>query len=418
MKAKVIKSEISGRIAAPASKSAVQRYIAGALLASGKSEINSVTMCNDTEAAIGIARSLGAKIRFSEGILFVEGGFNPVHNTIFCGESGLSARMFTPIAAIHDNEINITGQGSILKRPFDMAEKPLKSLGVRVSSHDGFLPLTVKGPLRGGEVHADGSISSQFITGLLMALPVTTPDSIIHAEKLTSKPYIDLTLKILEEFGIRIENLGYQSFMIRGGQEYRPGSFAAEGDWSGAAFLLVMGAIAGHVEVTGLDLNSPQADRAILDALTSCGAGIDIKGGSIHVSAGQLKGFGFNVSDCPDLAPPLTVLAAACMGKSVIMGTERLAAKESDRGAALEKTMNAIGASVKNYGNYIEIEGGKMLKGGTSVSFNDHRIAMALAISSLLCENAVVIENMECINKSYPGFISDFSKLGGKISLI
>jgi 3-phosphoshikimate 1-carboxyvinyltransferase len=418
MNAIVTKSEIGGRIAAPASKSAVQRYIAGALLARGKSEINSVSMCNDAEAAIGIARSLGANVALSETTLYVEGGFNPAGNTIFCGESGLSARMFTPIASLHDKEITLTGQGSILKRPFDMAEKPLKSLGVNVISRNGFLPLAVTGPLTGGEVHADGSVSSQFITGLLMALPVTEPGSVINVDNLTSKPYINLTLKILEEFGIEIENRGYRSFIIRGGQEYRPGKFTAEGDWSGAAFLLVMGAVAGHVHVTGLDLFSPQADKAVLKALTSCGAKVETRSDGIHVSSGQLKGFDFDVTDCPDLAPPLTVLAAACKGKSVLRGTERLSAKESDRGAALEKTMNDIGASVRNHGKYIEIDGGKPLKGGTSGSFNDHRIAMALATSSLLCENAVVIENMECINKSYPGFVNDFTKLGGKISLI
>lgn len=417
MKAEVYRSEINGQVTAHASKSALQRYIAGALLADGNSRINSVTLCDDAEAAIEIARALGADISLSGNLINVNGGFRPLSDQIFCGESGLSARMFTPIAALHDNEITINGRGSILKRPFEMTEKPLQALGAIVVSEGGYLPLKVTGPLHGGEVIADGSVSSQFITGLLMALPVVRPDSLVVVENLVSKPYIELTLKIQQEFGIETGNEDFRRFSIRGGQKYRPGNFTVEGDWSGAAFLMVMGAISGEVVVTGLNINSMQADRAIIKALSLAGADVFISDKGVKVSRGGLNSFEFDISDCPDLAPPLTVLAAACRGKTVIRGAGRLAAKESDRGMSLEKSMREIGARVVNHGHFLEIEGGEPLKGGTAGAFNDHRIAMALAASAILCESPVIIEGMECINKSYPGFVDDYRSLGGRIKL-
>jgi 3-phosphoshikimate 1-carboxyvinyltransferase len=296
-----------------------------------------------------------------------------------------------------------------------MVERPLAELGATVVSNKGYLPIDIRGPLKGGEVTADGSVSSQFITGLLMALPVTGEDSRIYVENLVSKPYIDLTLSILHEFGIEIMNDNYSIFSMKGGQKYVPGIFTAEGDWSGGAFLLVMGAIGGEVEITGLKKESTQADKAVVNALKRAGAEVRLNENNIIVGRRELKGFEFDVSECPDLAPPLTVLAMACKGRSVINGTERLAAKESDRGKALEQTLNSIGGFVTNFGDRIEVEGGRKLKGGLAHSHNDHRIAMALSVSALLSGSEVVVEGMECINKSYPGFIDDFNSLGGNI---
>jgi 3-phosphoshikimate 1-carboxyvinyltransferase len=326
--------------------------------------------------------------------------------------------MFTPIASIHSGEISINGEGSILNRPFEMVQAPLGALGVIVTTQNGYLPITVQGPLRGGRVTADGSLSSQFITGLLMALPYVESDSILEVRNLVSRPYVDLTLKILDEFGVHVVNNNYSQFEIKGGQEYIAGNFSVEGDWSGAAFLLVIGAIAGQVTVTGLDLKSPQADKAVLDALKTAGAEIIESGDQITVSRGGLRAFEFDLSDCPDLAPPLTVLALACRGKTVLKGAKRLAAKESNRGIALEETMNIIGGRVKNYGSSVEIEGGDELQGGSASSFNDHRIAMALASAALLCKTPVRITGMECINKSYPGFMDDYISIGGNIKNI
>jgi len=418
MKAEVTASSVRGTVNAPSSKSAMQRYIAGALLTKGVTTISSATFCDDTLAAISIAETLGAKTTIKDDIIEISGGFNPSGNKIFCGESGLSARMFTPIAALHDRPVVLDGKGSILKRPFDMVEQPLRALGVEVTSTKGFLPLTIRGPLTGGEITADGSVSSQFITGLIMSLPMAGKDSRLFVKNLVSRPYIDLTIKILQQFGIAIDNDDYTVFNVKGNQQYKSCSFIAEGDWSGAAFLLIMGAIAGEVTVTGLDQYSTQADRAITWALSLAGADLKPWADRISVKGGKLNSFEFDISHCPDLAPPLTVLAMACKGRTVIKGAERLVAKESNRGVTLEETMRSIGGRVTFTGNTIEIEGGVAITGGTAQSHNDHRIAMALACAGLLSEKPVYIEGMECINKSYPGFTADFIKLGGNLKMI
>jgi 3-phosphoshikimate 1-carboxyvinyltransferase len=299
-----------------------------------------------------------------------------------------------------------------------MVEVPLAALGVKVTSNNGFLPLRIRGPLKGGDVTADGSVSSQFITGLLMALPVAPENSRIFVKNLVSRPYIDLTISILNEFGISIKNDDYKMFSVEGGQKFKPGKFRCEGDWSGAAFLLVMGAIGGRVEVNGLITASTQADKAILEALKLAGARLTTGTNCVIVEGGDLTGFDFDISNCPDLAPPLTVLALACRGRSVLSGADRLSAKESDRGKTLEETMVKVGGSVKNNKTSIEINGGVKLSGGTADSHNDHRIAMALAVSALLSDSPVTIKGMECINKSYPGFIKDFNSIGGKLEIL
>ncbi|MBP8959690.1 MAG: 3-phosphoshikimate 1-carboxyvinyltransferase [Bacteroidales bacterium] len=410
--------EVKGKIRAPSSKSAAQRYIAGALLADGISVLKVNSMCDDSLAALSVAEALGAEVSSEEAGIIIKGGFDPVKNEINCGESGLSARMFIPIAALHNEEITITGRGSLLNRPFEMAEKPLAQLGVKIFSKSGFLPVTVKGPLSGGEVTADGSVSSQFITGLLMALPVVGKDSRLIVSNLVSKPYIDITLKILSQFGIEIINDNYTIFSIRGGQKYIPGAFTVEGDWSGASFFLVMGAIGGTVEIEGLDMESVQADRAIIDALLLAGASVETKSGKVTVSKSDLRNFEFDITNCPDIAPPLAVLASACRGKSVIRGAARLLAKESNRADTISNALNSIGAKVSCRGDMIEVEGMKSLSGGEAKSYNDHRIAMALAAASLLSVNPVIIDGIECIKKSYPGFIEDFKSVGGYVTLI
>ena len=411
-------SPISGTVYAPSSKSAMQRYVAGALLAEGVTQIFSPSFCDDAMAAIAIAKALGAEVTISDEGVVVKGGFKPLHDQIFCGESGLAARMFTPIAALHSGEMFINGKGSILYRPLTMMERPLAELGVEISTNNGFLPVKIKGPLKGGDVFADGSVSSQFITGLLMALPIVQNDSLIIVDNLASKPYIDLTMRILNEFGIFIQNHDYEKFEINGRQKYVAGDFTVEGDWSGAAFLLVLAAMGGKATVRNLDLHSAQADKAIFEILSLAGAKIKSSYDAIIVSKGDLHGFSYDISDCPDLAPPLIVLALACRGRSEITGTSRLTSKESDRGKILEATLSSLGGRIRNYHERIEIDGGMPLNGGTVSAGNDHRIAMALASAAIICNSPVIIDGMECINKSYPNFIDDYQKLGGKIKLL
>jgi 3-phosphoshikimate 1-carboxyvinyltransferase len=417
MRAEVVLSKVKGSVSAPPSKSAMQRYIAGTLLSNGVSHIHSPSFSDDSMAAIAIAEALGAEISVSDDLVVVRGGFKPNKGEIFCGESGLATRMFAPVAALHNKEIIINGKGSVLNRPLKMMERPLADLGVEISSNNGYLPLRIKGPLSGGEVLTDGSVSSQFITGLLMALPLAQKDSRIIVSNLVSKPYIDLTMRILEEFGIEILNQEYKKFIIGGRQKYIAGDFTVEGDWSGASFLLVLGAMGGEVEITNLDLGSPQADKAILEALLLAGAKIRRSDKSINVIKSDLHCFEFDISDCPDLAPPLAVLGLACKGKTIIKGTGRLTAKESDRGKTLETSLTSIGAKIRNLNDRIEVEGCIPLQGGMADSHNDHRIAMALAVAAYKSKSPVYINGMECINKSYPGFIKDFINLGGNITL-
>ena len=418
MKIEASKSAISGIVNAPSSKSSMQRYIAGALLAEGVTRIFSPSYCDDSLATIAVAEALGAEISVSDNVVTVRGGFKPRQRQIFCGESGLAARMFTPISALHSGEIIINGTGSILKRSMKMMEVPMSELGVNISTNNGFLPVKIKGPLLGGDVLTDGSVSSQFVTGLLMALPVVKKDSVIFVDNLISRPYIDLTITILNEFGIVVQNYDNEKFEITGRQKYIAGNFTVEGDWSGGAFLLVIAAIEGEAEIRNLKLNSSQADKTIFDVLKLSGANIRSSGDSIVVSKGDLHGFCFDITDCPDLAPPLVILALACKGKSIITGTSRLSSKESDRGKVLEDTLSSLGGKIRNYKDRIEIDGGIPLHGGVVSANNDHRIAMALASASLICNSPVIIDGMECINKSYPHFIDDFQNLGGKVKIL
>jgi 3-phosphoshikimate 1-carboxyvinyltransferase len=362
-----------------------------------------------------MARSLGAVIRENHEFVEIEGGLSPGEKILNCGESGLGIRMFSAIAASSDVAVTIEGTGSLKGRPMGMIEGPLRELGAYVNTNGGFLPVEVRGPLKGGRVVVDGSQSSQFLTGLLFALPLAKSDSIIEVVNPSSKPYIELTLKVLTHFGIEIENQDFTLFLIKGGQQYRATEYKVEGDWSGASFFLAMAAAAGEVTIKNLDPDSLQADRKMLEALELAGCGVKILADTIIVEKRELKPFVFNIADCPDLAPPLAVLAAACNGKSVITGTERLAIKESNRGTNLERSLNSLGAEVIFSGDRLEITGGKRLRHSVVQSSGDHRMAMALAAISVITAGGVTVDNIECISKSYPGFSDDFIRVGGRV---
>jgi len=407
-------STIDGTVAAPASKSIVQRVIAMALLAEGTSRFGNVTLCDDSQAAIEIARALGAEIELTERNLTLKGGFKPRKKVLDCGESGLCSRLFAAVAALSPQELILTGRPALRKRPADMIPEPLQKLGARCESDNGHLPLKISGPLKGGNVKIDGSVSSQFLTGLLIALPVVAADSEISVDNLKSKPYIDLTIEILEKFGIHIENYNYCRFIIPGGQKYQATEFNVEGDFSGAAFLLTAGALRGRITVTGLNPKSQQADRAILDLLQQCGARVKIASGEISVAHSKLQAFTCDANHYPDLFPPLVALAAGCEGVSQIAGVERLLYKESDRAAVLKTEFGKLGIDINIEGDAMLIKGGK-IQGGLTEAHNDHRIAMALAIAGLCSEKPVVIAGAECVTKSYPTFFDDLKSVGGNI---
>lgn len=405
---------VNGTITPPSSKSYAQRAIALALLSKGRTTLRNIEFCKDTRSALACIEALGAKITFiDERTISIDGGLNPIGNSLHVGESGLATRLFTPIASLNRSAICIQGEGTLLHRPMHMMIEPLRELGVKVKDGGGYLPIEVEGPIHGGKIRVDGSVSSQFITGLLLALPMAEEDTTLYVDSAVSTPYIDMTIDTAQRFGVEImHNEGdYSEFFIEGRQEYTPTDISIEGDWSGASTMLVAGAIAGEVTVKNISTLSRQADTAICRALERAGAGIVIEHGSITVSKRPLKAFTFDATNCPDLFPALAALAAAAEGESTIIGTNRLMHKESDRAETIRREYEKLGISVDiSEDNIMKIQGGKILP-ATVFSHNDHRIAMSLAVSALRCEGIVTIENAECVEKSYPEFFEDLESI-------
>jgi 3-phosphoshikimate 1-carboxyvinyltransferase len=404
-------SGIKGKIKAPSSKSMTQRAIAAAVLADGQSIIHNPSYCDDSLAAMSIAVGLGAKIEPLVDELKINGSVVLKEPKLNCGESGLAIRMFAPIAALYPTEISLVGANSLKKRPMGMIEEALSQLGVKCTSSGGFLPLTIHGPIVGGTIEIDGSVSSQLLTGLLMALPLATKDSEIKVRNLKSKPYIDMTIQILKSFGIEIQNNDYKAFKIAGNQKYTPHNYTVESDWSGGAFLLVAGAINGNIIIEGLNTTSKQSDMAIIKVLEKAGADMKIYNDRIEISKSKLKAFEFDATESPDLFPPLVALASYCTGISKIKGVMRLKYKESDRAKTLKEEFGKMNINIEIKDDIMSVTGGRP-KGAHVESHEDHRIAMALAVASLDAGGNVYIRDSQCVAKSYPGFFADLRKLG------
>lgn len=403
--------KIEGITKAPPSKSLTQRAFAAAFLAKGTSQLFNISHCNDSLAALEIIRKLGAEVVPGGDEITIMGGFLPKSHKINCFESGLAMRMFAPIAALHRNNFTFTGTGSLISRPVGMIGEALTQLGAEFTSENGMLPFTVKGPLQGGKATIDGSVSSQLLTGLLMALPLAEVDSQIRVLNLKSKPYVAMTMKLLADFGIYIENHNFELFEIPARQKYTPRDYNIGGDWSSAAFLLVAGAINGNLTVKGIHQNSLQSDKAILEVLQMAGARMNIQEDSVEIQKSELKPFSFDATDCPDLFPPLAALAAYCQGTSCIRGVERLIHKESNRAIAIQQELSLLGIKVVIKDNDMSITGGNVSEAFLN-SHNDHRIAMMAAVIALGADGTISIKDWECVAKSYPGFFSDFRKLG------
>jgi 3-phosphoshikimate 1-carboxyvinyltransferase len=414
MERNVEPSVIRGQLRAPASKSMTQRAIAAALLADGQSIILNPSYCDDSLAAMSIAVGLGARVNPHPGELEITGSCVLKEPKLNCGESGLAIRMFSPIAALYPAEIIMSGANSLKKRPMSMIEEALSQLGVKCTSTGGFLPLTIQGPIAGGYAEIDGSVSSQLLTGLLLALPLATNDSEIKVTNLKSKPYIDMTIEILRSFGITVHNHDYNLFTIPGNQKYIPNRYTVESDWSGGAFLLVAGAINGELTVNGLNTESLQSDMAIISALEKAGAKMKISGNQIDISRSELKAFDFDATESPDLFPPLVALAAYCKGVSSIKGVSRLIYKESDRASALKLEFGKMNIGIEIKDDSMFVTGGQP-QGAHVESHEDHRIAMAVAIAALGATGTVFIRDSQCVAKSYPGFFDDLRLLGALV---
>jgi 3-phosphoshikimate 1-carboxyvinyltransferase len=419
-------SAVSGNINAPTSKSSMQRACAAALLNNGETIIANPGKSNDDLAALEVIQLLGATIVSSADnyITVASKGVQPAGNEMNCGESGLGIRMFTPIAALSSNPIRINGTGSLLTRPMNFFDDIFPQLNIAIQSNNGKLPIQISGPLQPKDITIDGSLSSQFLTGLLMAYgsaaskPVT-----ITVTGLKSKPYIDLTLQVMHHFGYDVVNNNYESFVVNpitkeAGKHFE---YTVEGDWSGGAFLLVAGAVAGKITVKGLDTYSTQADKAILKALIDCGSSISIQEKQIEIGlpatgSSGLKAFHFDATDCPDLFPPLVALAAYCNGTTAIEGVNRLAHKESNRGLTLQEEFGKMGIKITLQDDLMLIEGGHGVTGASVHSHHDHRIAMACAVAGLKASGATIIEEAEAINKSYPDFYEHLKQLGATVN--
>jgi 3-phosphoshikimate 1-carboxyvinyltransferase len=452
MRAIVHPSKLSGSQIAPASKSSMQRACAASLIHVGKTIIHNPGHSNDDLAALDVIQKLGATVETAklvnekvkvDRIVVHSNGVKPIGPSMNCGESGLGIRMFTPIAALSSELINIEGKGSLVKRPMHFFDEILPLVGVKVKSQKGFLPIQIQGPLVPANITIDGSLSSQFLTGMLMAYAATEKHDVeIKVVDLKSKPYIDLTLAVLNAFGWKVAHTNYENFRFLAHAPIQPViEYTVEGDWSGAAFLLVAGAIAGPIKVKGLQLNSTQADKKIMEALLSAkanmkqeddgiliGPAIDVSNNSSNNStiisinnsnnyANGLIAFEFDATDCPDLFPPLVALASVCSGITKIKGVSRLAHKESDRGLTLQTEFAKMGVQIDLVGDEMLIHGGAMIQSATVFSQHDHRIAMACGVAALVANGPVEITEAEAINKSYTDFFKHLQELGARVDL-
>lgn len=408
----VLPKIVKGKIVVPASKSDAQRAIIAASLANGKSKISNCGTSDDVLHVLKACELLGAKVESIGSDSYIIFGGKYVNVTdLNVGESGLAIRLLTPIVATQNQKTLLNGKGSLLKRPLFYFDENLPKMNVEVKSTNGFLPIEVQGPLKGGTYAVDGSQSSQYISGFLMALPLVDDASDLSVEQLASKPYVQMTLNTLEKFGIRIENDNFNRFLIAGKQQYLPCDYQVEGDWSAASYWLVAAALGAEITISGLSMASLQADKKMLDALIVAGCNLQFSSDGISVKGNEKKAFQFDATHCPDLFPALVSFAAFCPGISVISGVKRLKNKESDRGVALKTEFEKLGVLIELREDEMYIHGGNTIEGCNVHSHNDHRIAMCLAIVGLFSEKGITIENSDAVAKSYPDFWKDLELL-------
>ncbi len=415
---KITPQVLSGTVKAPPSKSYAHRAVIAAFLSGEKSTIKNLHLSADITATLDCAAQLGSKWKYNHksNTATIESGKMPSSCALLdCGESGSTLRFFIPIAMVMCDKVQFTGHGRLMERPLDPYFEIFKQKNIKYSLKNEVL--TIKGKLTPGTYEIDGLLSSQFITGLLYALPLLEGDSEIKIKgSLTSRAYIDITLDVLKTFGIEIKNENYSSFIIKGNQKYKAKSYTVEGDFSNAAFWLVAGALGCDITCTGLNKNSLQGDKAIIEIIESTGAAVERIGKDslcVHPSA-NMHGISVDADSVPDLVPILAVLFCFCKGTSRIENAGRLRIKESDRLAAITAELTKMGADITEGQDFLEINGKQILNGAETSAWNDHRIAMAAAIAALRCEGDVFIDGAKkAVKKSYPNFFEDYKMLGG-----
>lgn len=421
MDIKITPSPLRGTIRAVASKSDAHRCLICAALCDAPTEVTIRELNRDIEATMNCLRALGASFsQGKKGVWRVQPiAQNPSCSVLNCGESGSTLRFLLPVAAALCENTRVEGAGRLPQRPLSPLREELEARGCTFDAAQ--LPFNVRGCLSAGRFTLPGNISSQYITGLLFALPLLADDSdIILTTPLESAGYVSMTLRTLARFNIEITTLpnggGYH---IKGGQRYcSPGKIAAEGDWSNAAFWLVAGAMRSPVTVTALNTDTAQGDSEIVPILQRFGARTETNGSHATVLPDTLNGVTIDAAEIPDLVPVLSVMACAAVGTTRIINAGRLRIKESDRLQTIAESLNALGGRVSELPDGLIIEGTGGLRGGVVNSFNDHRIAMAMSIAATICNEDVIIQDAAAVEKSYPMFFEDFKRLGGKADVI
>lgn len=401
MDLRITPAKLSGKVVVPPSKSVAHRMIIAAALSDGISTISNLFPSVDITATMDCMKALGAKISFSSNTAVIEGIKNsPDKAVLDCCESGSTLRFLIPVACTLGVDTEFIGRGKLPQRPITpfLDELPKHGISFELPKNGDNLPCRVSGKLTGGRFEVDGGISSQFITGLLFALSLLNEDSeIVLTSPLQSKPYVDITIGVLRDFGCEISETN-TGFLVKGNQRLVPFSGAVEGDYSQSAFFYVANSLGSTIEINGLNANSLQGDKAIVEICKNAVGG---------------KAFEIDCSDIPDLVPIMSVLGCFCNGKSRIINAARLRIKECDRLAAMEDCLNKIGGKVKSTADTLEIEGVGTFKGGEVGCFNDHRIAMSMAIAATRCENPLILRGAECVSKSFPNFFEVYRALGG-----
>ncbi|MGN1182382.1 MAG: 3-phosphoshikimate 1-carboxyvinyltransferase [Faecalibacillus sp.] len=416
-------TKLKGKVSVPPSKSLAHRAIIAAGLSKGISRIENIEYSQDIKATIKAMEALGTIIEQHDDYLIINGNYTFSKNNtmpgieIDCEESGSTLRFMVPISIVKENKVRFIGRGQLGKRPLSTFYEIFERQNIGYLYRENVLDLNIIGTLKPDLYRIPGNISSQFITGLLYALPLLSGDSIIElTSPLESKGYIDLTLQVLKLYGIDIINHEYKQFIVRGRQEYQATDYRVEADFSQAAFYLVAGALGNDVTLMDLNLDSLQGDKMILDFLQAMNCTLEEKDGGIKVISHGLTSTDVDASQCPDVIPVVSLALALSQGHSEVIHAKRLRIKECDRLMATVKELNALKASVIEHEDSMEFHGVDHLLGGMVSSHHDHRMAMMLAIASTVCQEPVIIDDKDCVKKSYPGFWRDFVMLGGKIS--
>ena len=410
---------IGGTITAPPSKSMAHRAVLCSALAEGASHIENLEFSKDISATLSAAGQLCAKVRTGADRAVVEGlgGFLPVSAPVDCCESGSTLRFLIPIASLTGQKVTFVGRGRLMERPQTVYEKLYREQSLRFEQSSA--GLTVEGTLKSGEYELAGNVSSQFISGLLFALPLLAGDSTLHLiPPVESRSYIEMTRAAQRRFGVESRWQDENTLLIPGGQKYRPCDYTVEGDYSQAAFPAVLGAVQGGVTLKGLSADTLQGDAAILDILRRCGASFRPTDAGIVFEKAPLHGVDIDLADCPDLGPVLMVLGLLCEGTTTIRNAERLRIKESDRIAAMEAELRACGGVLESEGGTITIHGcadSLHAPAAPLHGHNDHRVVMSLAVLALAAGLELSIDDAEAVQKSWPHFFEAIKPLGAEV---